>query len=168
MTERPLPPTTPAPAPREPAWVQSRPPHIELCHRPVVVVFAGQIVADTRRALRVVHTGGLPTYYVPPGDYLSACFRPAAEESFCEWKGVARSFDVVVGQHVAPGAAWSFPDPVARYAVLRDCMAVHPDRVDACYVDGERVREGHGRFRGGWITRDVAAALAGHPAPRHR
>lgn len=158
MTHRPLRPITPAPA-REPAWVQSPPPLIEPCHRPVVVVFAGQIVADTRRALRVFHAGEPPTYYVPPGDYLRDCFRVAAEESFCEWKGVARSFDIVVGQHVAPRAAWSYSDPVARFAVLRDCMAVHPGQVDACYVDGERVREGHGRFRGGWITRDTATSF---------
>jgi uncharacterized protein (DUF427 family) len=129
---------------------------VERCHRHVLVVFAGQVVADTRRALRVLETSDPPVYYVPPGDYLRACFRPAADERFCEWKGVARSFDIVVGERVALHAAWSYPNPVARYAVLQDCMALYLGQVDACYVDGERVRVPHGRFRGGWITSDVA------------
>ena len=53
-------------------------------------------VAETTRALRVLETHHAPTYYLPPED-IHAALRPASGSSFCEWKGVARYFDVIVG-----------------------------------------------------------------------
>ena len=165
MMPRSIEPITPGPG-QESAWAYPRPPRVECCQRHVVVVFAGEVVADTTRALRVVETSHPPVYYVPPGDYLRACFRPTADESFCEFKGVARYFDLAVGERIARHAAWSYPSPAARYAVLQDCMAVYPERVDACYVDGERVRAQDGHFYGGWITRDVVGPFKGGPGTR--
>jgi uncharacterized protein (DUF427 family) len=141
---------------QQPVPVTSGPPRVEACQRRIVAVFAGRVIADTTRARCVLEPGRAPVYYVPPGDYVRACFRPTADESFCEWKGVARDFDVVVGDQVARRAAWAYAAPPPRYACLADCIAVHPGRVDACYVDGERVRPQDDPFHGGWITRDVA------------
>jgi len=104
------------------------------------VVFAGEVVADTTRALRVLEASHPPAYYIPPGDYRASCFRTTPFESFCEWKGVARYLDAVVGDRVACQAAWSYPSPAPRYALLQDCIAVYPGRVGVCYVDGERVQ----------------------------
>jgi uncharacterized protein (DUF427 family) len=165
MMPRSIEPIMPGPG-QESAWAYPRPPRVECCQRHVVVVFAGEVVADTTRALRVVETSHPPVYYVPPGDYLRACFRPTADESFCEFKGVARYFDLAVGERIARHAAWSYPSPAARYAVLQDCMAVYPGRVDACYVDGERVQAQDGHFYGGWITRDVVGPFKGGPGTR--
>jgi len=111
----------------------------------------------------VLETSHPPVYYVPPGDYRADCFRPTPHESFCEFKGVARYFDVVVGDRVARDAAWSYPNPSPRYAVLADHMAIYPGRVEACFVDGERVRPQEGDFYGGWITRDVVGPFKGGP-----
>ena len=112
---------------------------------------------------RVLETSQPPVYYIPPGDYRRGCFRPATQESFCEFKGVARYFDLVVGDRVACAAAWSYASPAARYAVLRDCVGVYPGLVDACYLDGERVHAQEGGFYGGWITREVAGPFKGGP-----
>jgi len=165
MTSRAIEPLTAGPG-QESAWAYPRPPRVECCQRRVVVVFAGEVVADTRRALRVVETSHPPVYYIPAGDYRSAHFRPTAEESFCEFKGVARYFDIAVGERVARQAAWSYPSPAARYAVLQDRVAVYPDRVDACYVDGEKVQAQEGGFYGGWITSDIVGPFKGGPGTR--
>jgi uncharacterized protein (DUF427 family) len=117
----------------------SRLPRVEPSCRHVTVVMSGQVVADTRRALRVVEPGHPTVYYIPPTDLRPQCFRMNGQETFCEWKGVARHYDVVVGDRVASDAAWSFPEPSCRYAVLRDYVAVDPTLVDGCFVDGERV-----------------------------
>ncbi|HEV7732415.1 MAG TPA: DUF427 domain-containing protein [Candidatus Binatia bacterium] len=124
---------------QDPNCGQSRLPRVEpsCCH--VTVVLNGQIVADTKRALRVVEDGVPPVYYIPPGDFRRTCFRPTSEETFCEWKGIARHFDIVVGDRVASDAAWSFPEPSCRYAVLRDHVAVRPERVDGVFIDDERL-----------------------------
>jgi uncharacterized protein (DUF427 family) len=162
MTPRSIEPSPPRPG-QESVWQYPRPPRIEPSSRRVVVVFGGTIVAETTRALRVLETSQPPVYYIPPGDYRRACFRPAAHESFCEFKGVARYFDLVVGERVACEAAWSYASPAARYAVLRDYVGVYPGLVDACYLDGERVQAQEGSFYGGWITREIAGPFKGGP-----
>ncbi len=147
----------------ESVWGYPRPPRVEPSRRHVVVIAAGEVIAETRRALRVLETSHPPGYYIPPGDYRRACFRPTADESFCEFKGVARYFDIVVGDRVAAQAAWSYANPAPRYAVLAHHMAVYPGRVEACFVDGERVRPQEGGFYGGWITSDIAGPFKGGP-----
>lgn len=148
---------------QESVWSYPRPPRVECCHRRIVVVFAGEVVADSTRARRVLETSHPPVYYIPPGDYVRGCFRSTPHESFCEWKGVARHFDIVVGDRVASRAAWAYASPSPRYACLEDCIAVYPGRVDACYIDGERVQPQDGHVYGGWITRDVVGPFKGGP-----
>jgi uncharacterized protein (DUF427 family) len=160
MTPHPLEPPPPG---TESVWSYPRPPRVEPSQRHVVVMFAGEVVADTRRALRVLETSHPPVYYVPPGDYRRVCFRVTAHESFCEFKGIACYFDIVVGDRVAAQAAWSYPNPAPRYAVLAGHMAVYPGRVDACFVDDERVQPQAGGFYGGWITGDVVGPFKGGP-----
>jgi uncharacterized protein (DUF427 family) len=103
------------------------------------VVFAGQVIAESRHALRVLEPDRPPAFYFPPGDCRRACLIATPDETFCEWKGVASHFDVTAGGRVAHRAAWSYPNPAARYALLAGCVAVDPSRVDGCWVDGEYV-----------------------------
>ena len=42
-------------------------------------------------------------------------------------------------------------------------LASYPGRVDACFVDGERVVSQEGGFYGGWITSRVAGPFKGPP-----
>ena len=44
-----------------------------------------------------------------------------------------------------------------------DYVAFYPGRVDACYVDGERVQPQKGDFYGGWITSDIEGPFKGGP-----
>jgi hypothetical protein len=81
----------------------------------------------------------------------------------CEFKGVARYLDVAGGDRTEPRAAWTYPDPVAAYAELRDHVAFYPSRMDACLLDDEPVTAQDGDFYGGWITADVAGPFKGAP-----
>ena len=138
MRPRLIEPATPAPRP-QPAWRHPGPPRVEAWRLHVVVVFAGEVIADSRHALRVLEPDRLPAFYFPPGDCRLACLIATPDETFCEWKGVASHFDVAAGGRVAHRAAWSYPDPTARYALLAGRVGVDPGRVDGCWVDGERV-----------------------------
>ncbi|NNK47898.1 MAG: DUF427 domain-containing protein, partial [Gemmatimonadetes bacterium] len=93
----------------ESVWDYPRPPRVEPTRRHVVVRHAGQVVAETRRALRVLETSHPPVYYLPPADIDSSVVREATGSSYCEWKGLARYWDVVVGDFRVPRAAWSYP-----------------------------------------------------------
>jgi uncharacterized protein (DUF427 family) len=145
----------------ESVWDYPRPPAVVASERRARVELAGVTIADSTRALRVLETSHPPTIYFPPQDVASECLRPVRGRSVCEWKGAARYLDVVVGDRRAEAAAWVYPQPVAAYAALKDHVCFYPSRVDACWLDDERVAAQPGDFYGGWITRDVEGPFKG-------
>lgn len=153
-----------APGPgQESVWDYPRPPRLEPTSERVRVEFNGMVIAETTRALRVLETSHPPVYYIPPEDVRMEYLRPARGQSFCEWKGAARYYSVQVGERVAESAGWYYPQPSGAYAALRDAIAFYPGKMDACYVEGERVQPQPGNFYGGWITRDVVGPFKGEP-----
>ena len=148
---------------QESVWDYPRPPRVEPSPRLVVVVLGGLEVCRTTRALRVLETSHPPTWYLPVADWVPGALQEAPGSSYCEWKGTARYLDVVGGDARAHRAAWTYPAPVAAYAALRDTVALYPEQMDACTVDGERVRPQPGGFYGGWVTDDVVGPFKGAP-----
>ncbi len=142
-------------------WDYPRPPALVPCGRRVRVEFAGETVADSVAALRVLETASPPTIYVPRGDIAPGCLEPVTGHTVCEWKGTAAYGDLVVSGRRAQRAAWWYPDPVAAYARLLDHVAFFPGRVDACYLDDERVTPQEGDYYGGWITSDIQGPFKG-------
>lgn len=148
---------------QESVWDYPRPPRVEPSRRHVQVEFGGTLVADTRRALRVLETAGAPVWYVPAEDVRLDLLVPTERRSVCEWKGVARYHDLRVGDRASRAAAWSYPQPAAGYEALRDHVAFYAGRVDAATVDGEPVMPQPGGFYGGWVTPDVVGPFKGEP-----
>ncbi len=157
MTFRPI---KPGPG-QESVWDYPRPPRIEASAKLIEVRFAGLTLASSRRAQRVLETSHPPVYYLPPEDVRLDLLIEVAKRTFCEWKGMARYYDVVVGERRAPAAAWFYPDPSIAFLALRDHIAVYPKAMDACFVDGERVEAQEGDFYGGWITHDIVGPFKG-------
>lgn len=152
---------------QESVWEYPRPPALDVSGRRVRIVHRGVIVADTAAALRVLETSHPPTYYIPPGDVAAGVLRASAQGgSWCEWKGVARYWDAVVGDEVFPGVAWSYPQPSATFEGLRDHVAFYCAPFDECLVDGARAVAQPGGFYGGWVTPSVAGPFKGGPGSR--
>jgi uncharacterized protein (DUF427 family) len=131
--------------------------------RRVVVELAGHVLADTVRAVRVCETSHPPVYYVPRADVADGVLQRTGGGSWCEWKGAATYWDVVVGDRRVPAAAWSYEDATPGFAHLRGAVAFYPGKVDRATVDGETVRAQAGGFYGGWITGDVVGPFKGEP-----
>jgi uncharacterized protein (DUF427 family) len=129
----------------------------------VRVEFNGQTIADTSRACRLLETSHPPSYYIPPADVQTQFLKPGAGRSFCEFKGEACYWDLQVGARRSPNAAWSYASPNQTYSLLRDHFAFYAGRVDACFVDQERVSPQQGDFYGGWITSYVVGPFKGGP-----
>ena len=146
---------------QESVWDYPRPPRAEPSDETVEVVLGGEVVARTTESWRVLETSHPPTYYLPAASFVEGALRPVQGSSFCEWKGVAAYFDLVVGDVVAPRAAWTYPEPTAGFRGLLDLVAVMPGSVEACRVDGEVVRPQPGTFYGGWITDRVVGPFKG-------
>lgn len=148
-------------------WDYPRAPRIEPVTQRVRVELAGVALADTTHALRVCETGGPPAYYVPPSDVRREALFASEQTSFCEWKGLARYWTVRIGARALRDAAWSYPEPDPAYVALRDHVAFHAGRVDACWVGEWRVTPQPGRYYGGWITPDLVGPFKGEPGSEH-
>ncbi len=142
-------------------WDYPRPPRVEPSKRHVKVMFAGEAVAESDSALRVCETAGPPVYYIPPRDVRMDLLVPVEHSTFCEWKGNASYFDLEVGDRRSSQAAWTYAHPSQPYRELQGYVAFYPGRVDAAYLDDEKVRPQPGRFYGGWITDDIVGPFKG-------
>jgi len=155
----------------ESVWDYPRPPALRDAPARATVVFAGETLADSDRALRVVETAGAPVYYFPPEDVALDRLRETDLVSVCEWKGAAVYFDVVCGDRRAPRAAFSYPDPLddlgRGFSRIAGWFGFYPGRVDACYVGGERVSPQPGSVYAGWMTRAVKGPVKGAPGTEH-
>jgi len=171
---------------QESVWDYPRPPRVERTDRHLRVEHRGVVVADTRSAWRVLETSQPPAYYLPPADVAMELLVPAELRTFCEWKGVASYLDLVIRSDSDPAgrndadpadplasagaqatrveaAAWRYPDPNPAFVAIRDHVAFYPQKVDACFVDGERVEPNDGGFYGGWISSWVVGPFKGGP-----
>ncbi len=147
----------------ESVWDYPRPPRVEPTSRRIRVVFNGVTIADTTRAQRVLETSHPPVYYLPPEDVRLEYFTPTPRRTFCEFKGQASYWTITVNGQTAADAAWSYRQPAPGYESLAGWIAVYPGRMDACYVDEERVTPQPGDFYGGWITSDIVGPFKGGP-----
>ena len=146
---------------QESVWDYPRPPRLEPTPARLRIVHAGRTVADTRHGLRLLETSHPPSYYIPPGDIDMTLLQRGPGGSFCEWKGHAVYWDVLAGADRLAAVGWSYPDPTAGYATLRDHIAFYAAPFDGVFVDDERVRPQPGGFYGGWITSRVAGPFKG-------
>ncbi len=147
----------------ESVWDYPRPPRVEPTSARIVIRLGGEVIADTRDAVRVLETSHPPVYYLPRSAFVPGALEPAEGSSFCEYKGGARYLTVRGGDAVAERAAWYYPSPSAGYEQLADQVAVYPAPMDACEVDGEQVTPQDGGFYGGWITSAITGPFKGGP-----
>jgi uncharacterized protein (DUF427 family) len=144
----------------ESVWDYPRPPRGAPAGARGVGELDGEVLADTRRSLRVLETSHPPVYYIPAADIRTDRLRPSARRpTVCEFKGTARYYDA--GDRSA--VAWSYASPSPGYEAIAGCYAFYPGRVDRATVDGEQVEAQPGGFYGGWITSAVTGPFKGGP-----
>ena len=148
---------------QESVWDYPRPPKVEPTTKRLRVEFAGELVADSCRAIRVLETSHPPVYYIPRADVRADLLTPSARRTFCEFKGMASYWSLWVGDKLSAETAWSYDSPSPRFEAIRGHLAFYAGRVDACYVDEERVQAQPGEFYGGWVTSDIIGPFKGRP-----
>ena len=151
---------------QESVWDYPRPPRLERSSRHLEVFYNGRIIADTKRAYRILETSHPPVYYFPPQDIDTRFFHPSPGTSYCEWKGQASYVAVSFGGKCTDHAAWTYENPKDPYQDIAGYYAFYPGLMDRCLVDGEVVKAQAGDFYGGWITRDIVGPFKGGPGSR--
>jgi uncharacterized protein (DUF427 family) len=132
----------------------------------VRVEVGAKVLAESHQAIRVLETSHPPTIYVPRAGIRGDLLRPsAARATVCEFKGIARYLDAVVGDRHIAAVAWYYPEPAVGYEALHDHVAFYAGRVDAAWMGGELVQAQEGDFYGGWITSDLVGPFKGPAGP---
>ncbi|WP_339749478.1 DUF427 domain-containing protein [uncultured Rubinisphaera sp.] len=153
---------TPDPG-QESVWDYPRPPKSEACSHLIKIILDGEVIAESEQTKRVLETSHPPVYYIPTEDICMDFLEPTQGQSWCEWKGKARYFDVVLRERRIEKAAWSYPTPTPIFETIRDHLAFYPHLMDACFVGDEQVQSQAGGFYGGWITSKIVGPFKGEP-----
>ncbi len=145
----------------ESVWDYPRPPRIEPVDWLLRVEHDGKVLAETRNGVRILETSHPPCFYFPPADVDMTRLQPSQTRTLCEWKGQARYWHLKTDDGLIQDACWAYPNPID--AAIKDHISFYAGRVDACYVDDERVEPQQGDFYGGWILSWVRGPFKGGP-----
>ncbi|MGE4608417.1 MAG: DUF427 domain-containing protein [Myxococcota bacterium] len=94
----------------------------------VRVTFAGEIIADSVRAVVLNETKHAPVIYIPREDVRMSHLEGTDHQTFCPFKGEAAYWSIRVGDHVEQNAVWTYPDPFDEVMALKDYVSFYQDR----------------------------------------
>jgi uncharacterized protein (DUF427 family) len=104
---------------------------IEASDTRVIVTVAGQIIANTRRALTLREAGYPPVSYIPRADVNMALLARSDHTTYCPYKGDCSYYDIPVGGERSVNAVWTYEIPFPAVAEIEGHLAFYPDRVDS-------------------------------------
>ncbi|MFT6136648.1 MAG: hypothetical protein ACJAZM_003153 [Cyclobacteriaceae bacterium] len=109
----------------------------------------------------MLETSHPPVYYIPVVDFIAGSLQKTDRSSFCEFKGKAHYYDLVIPNKKMISVGWGYERPAANYADLVGKIAVYAHKVDQCLVNDELVKAQPGDYYGGWITKNVVGPFKG-------
>jgi uncharacterized protein (DUF427 family) len=122
--------------------VSTEHPQVEVlpCPKRVRVVFAGQVIADSRSTLLLRGKRRLPVYYFPRKDVKPEHLHTTSVTSDHELGGRTTHFALASGERRVEDGAWSFPEPPHPVlAPLADRIAFAWKAADAWFEEDEEV-----------------------------
>jgi uncharacterized protein (DUF427 family) len=97
----------------------------------VVVSIAGRIIADTQEALTLREASYPAVQYIPRKDVDMSLLERTDRITYCPYKGDCAYYSIAIGGQRSANAVWTYEEPYAAVAEIRDHVAFYPDRVDA-------------------------------------
>lgn len=115
--------------------------------RRVRVALAGEVLADTEKALYLFETG-LPTrYYIPEEDVRTNLLVDSGTKTSCPYKGSARYWSASIDGRKFEDVAWSYPVPLGEVRRIGGHICFFDERVDVVEVDGQTMPKPETRWR---------------------
>jgi uncharacterized protein (DUF427 family) len=96
----------------------------------VRVVFAGQVIAETDRALTLKEASYPPVQYIPREDARMDLLQRVSHTTHCPYKGDAAYYSIAAEGKTAANAVWTYEQPYPAVASIEGKLAFYPDRVD--------------------------------------
>jgi len=98
----------------------------------VRVTYRGEMIADSRDALAMKEGSYPVVYYIPRKDVRMDRLERSKHTTHCPFKGDASYFSLKGGPQ---DAVWSYEQPYAESASIRDYLAFYPDKVDSISIE---------------------------------
>lgn len=89
----------------------------------VQVKVGGQLVAETRRAVKLFETSIPPRYYIPFDDVTPECLVPSATRGYCPYKGRQSYYSVRGGGITIEDGAWTIYEPYGEALAVVGCLS---------------------------------------------
>ncbi|MGI4879334.1 MAG: DUF427 domain-containing protein [Janthinobacterium lividum] len=118
MTDR----TIKIPGPDHPITIEPNPSR-------VVVTLAGETLADSVKVLTLREAKYPPVEYLPRADVDMARLVRSEHTTYCPYKGECSYYSLIGSDERSVNAVWSYEEPYAAVAAIRDHLAFYPDRV---------------------------------------
>ena len=90
------------------------------------VSFRGELIADSRDAIRLEESKYPPVYYLPRKDVKMERLARSAHRTHCPFKGDASYFSLKGGPE---NAVWSYEQPYDAVGTIKELLAFYPDNV---------------------------------------
>ena len=97
----------------------------------VRVTFNGEVVADSREAVRMDEGVYAAVYYLPRKDVKMDRLERTTHTTYCPFKGHASYYTLSSGGRTAENAVWSYETPYEEMSVIQELLAFYPDKVDS-------------------------------------
>ena len=94
----------------------------------VQVKLDGEVIADTRDAIRLEEGDYPAVYYFPRKDVKMDRLVRSKHQTVCPFKGTASYYSFVNG---AENAVWTYETPYDEVRVIEERLAFYPDKVDS-------------------------------------
>jgi uncharacterized protein (DUF427 family) len=107
--------------------------------RRVRVKFNGAIIADSTDAHLLFETRHLPVYYFPPAHVRMDLLTATTHHTHCPYKGDASYWTVKVGDKAAENAVWSYREPFAEVAAIKDFVAFYWNLMEGWYEEDDEI-----------------------------
>ena len=103
----------------------------------VQIEFEGELIADTRDAIRLeeTHVGHVVApvvYYIPRKDVKMERLVRTSHETSCPFKGEASYYSLKGGPE---NAVWSYEQPYDEMLAIKELLAFYPDKVDTIVAE---------------------------------
>ncbi len=100
----------------------------------VQVKLDGEVIADTRDAIRLEEGDYPAVYYFPRKDVKMERLVRSKHQTVCPFKGTASYYSLANG---AENAVWTYETPYDEVSVIKERLAFYPDKVDSIAADAE-------------------------------
>jgi uncharacterized protein (DUF427 family) len=102
----------------------------------VLVIFNGEVVADSERTIIVDESGHSIVYYFPRSDVRMDYMQRTNHHTYCPFKGEASYYTLTVRDKKEENAVWTYEEPYDEVRELKDYIAFYADRVDKIEIMG--------------------------------